>query len=98
MFLKAMFKKEMSTGVRHIHYRLCESYRVHDTVHHHIVLHLGPLDDLPEIGQKKASVARIVELIKDSRTGNKGMFVAEDPAVEFRAQESFRLMKENNSS
>lgn len=96
MFLKAMSKKETSTGVRHIHYRLCESYRVHDTVRHHIILHLGSLDDLPEIEQKKALVARIVELIKDSRAGNKGLFVAEDPAVEFRAQESFRLIKENN--
>ncbi|HEX5555924.1 MAG TPA: IS1634 family transposase, partial [Chitinophagaceae bacterium] len=96
MFLKAMLKKERSTGVRHIHYRLCESYRVHDTVRHHTILHLGPLDDLPKIEQKKALVARIVELIKDSRTGKKGLFVAEDSAVEFRAQESFRLIKENN--
>jgi len=37
-----------------------------------------------------------VELIKDSRIGNKGLFVVEDPAVEFPAQESFRLIKENN--
>jgi hypothetical protein len=49
---------------------------------------MGPLDDLPEIEQKKALVVSIVELIKDSRTGNKELFVAEDPAVEFRAQEA----------
>lgn len=95
MFLKAILKKVGDTGVRHIHYRLCESYRVHDMVRHHIILHLGTLEDLPDIEQKKALVARIVELIKESRTGRKGLFVAEDPAVEFRAQESFRLIKEN---
>ena len=53
-----------------------------------VILHMGPLDDLPEIEQKKALVVSIVELIKDSRTGNKELFVAEDPAVEFRAQEA----------
>ena len=78
-----------------MHYRLCESYQVHDTVRHHIILHLGTLEDLPDIEQKKALVARIVELIKESRTGRRGLFMAEDPAVEQRAQACFRLIVEN---
>lgn len=90
-----MLKKVDDAGNRQMQYRLCESYRVHDMVRHHIILHVGTLEDLPDIEQKKAMVARIVELIKESRTGRRGLFVAEDPAVEQRAQMCFRLIKEN---
>lgn len=62
---------------------------------HRIILHMGTLADLPDIEQKKALVSRIIELIKETRTGKKGLFVAEDPVVEERAQESFRLIREN---
>ena len=36
-----------------MHYRLCESYRIDDTVRHQTILHLGTLEELPETEQKK---------------------------------------------
>jgi hypothetical protein len=72
MFLKVILKKQKATGDHVKHYRFCESYRIDNTVRHQTILHLGPLDELPELEQKKALVKRIQELLKESHTGMSG--------------------------
>jgi hypothetical protein len=94
MFLKVIFKTNKTTGERVKTYRLCESYRHLDTVRHLTVLHLGPLEDLPEIDQKKALAERINELVKQSRTGKQSLFTTPEPVIERLAQKYFLDIKE----
>ena len=74
MFLKVIFKTIKTTGEIKKHYRLCESYRYDNTVRHLTILHLGSLEELPAIEQKKALVTRINELVKQAIPGNKVCF------------------------
>jgi hypothetical protein len=93
MFLKVIFKKVNQTGRRISHYRLCESYRINDSVKHQTIVHLGTLSELPDIAQKKALALRINELVKQSYTGIKSLFEPES-AVETLAQQFFAQIKE----
>ena len=94
MFLKVIFKTKKSTGERIKNYRLCESYRYDNTVRHQTILHLGSLEDLPDIEQKKALVLRINELVKQSHTGEQDLFKPQDEIVEKLAQKFFAEIKE----
>lgn len=94
MFLKVVFKTKKSTGERIKNYRLCESYRYDNTVRHQTILHLGSLEALPEIDQKKALAFRINELVKQSHTGEQDLFAPRDEAVEKLAQKCFAEIKE----
>ncbi len=94
MFLKVIFKTIKTTGERKKHYRLCESYRFDNTVRHQTILHLGSLEDLPEIDQKKALAARIDELVKQSHTGKQSLFQPHDQLIETLAQKHFADIKE----
>lgn len=94
MFLKVIFKAIKTTGERKIHYRLCESYRINDTVRHQTILHLGTLKELPETDQKKALALRIDELVKQSYTGKQSLFDSSDAAIEALAQKFFAVIKE----
>ena len=93
MFLKPIVKTIKATGERKIHYRLCESYRFENTVRHQTILHLGSLEDLPEIDQKKALGIRIDELVRQSRTGNQSLFELHDQLIETLAQKYFAAIK-----
>ena len=93
MFLKPIIKTIKATGERKIHYRLCESYRFENTVRHQTILHLGSLEDLPEIDQKKALGIRIDELVRQSRTGNQCLFDLHDQLIETLAQKYFAAIK-----
>ena len=77
-----------------MHYRLCESYRYDNGVRHETIVHMGPLDELPDPEQKKAAARRIDELVKNSRNGSVGLFIPEDKAVEATAQKYFAIIKE----
>jgi len=94
MFLKVIFKTKKSTGERIKNYRLCESYRYDNTVRHQTILHLGSLEDLPDINQKKALALRINDLVKQSHTGEQDMFKPQDEVVEKLAQKYFAEIKE----
>ena len=41
-----------------MHYRLCESNCIDDSVRHKTILHLGTLEELSETDQKKALAPR----------------------------------------
>ncbi|HMC86718.1 MAG TPA: IS1634 family transposase [Chitinophagaceae bacterium] len=94
MFLKVIFKTIKTTGERRKHYRLCESYRSDNTVRHQTILHLGSLDQIPEIDQKKALATRIDELVKQSHTGKQNLFQPPDQLIEALAQKYFAAIKE----
>ena len=94
MFLKVIFKTIKTTGERRKHYRLCESYRSDNTVRHLTILHLGSLEELPEIDQKKALATRIDELVKQSHTGKQNLFQPPDQLIELLAQKFFAAIKE----
>lgn len=65
MFLKPITKYNKATGERHFVYRLCESYRIHGSIHHRIILGLGKLEELDSAEQKRMLALRIEELIKN---------------------------------
>src|SRR5215216_4111861 len=94
MFLKVIFKTNKTTGERIKSYRLCESYRYDSTVRHQTILHLGSLEDLPEIEQKKGLAIRINDLVKQSHTGKQDLFKPQDETVEKLAQKYFAEIKE----
>jgi DDE family transposase len=94
MFLKVIFKTNKTTGERIKNYRLCESYRYDNTVRHQTIVHLGSLEDLPEIDQKKALAIRINDLVKQSHTGKQDLFKPQDETIEKLAQKYFAEIKE----
>src|SRR5215210_4297332 len=94
MFLKVIFKTNKTDGERVKTYRLCESYRYDNTVRHQTILHLGSLEDLPEIDQKKALAIRINDLVKQSHSGKQDLFEPQDRVVEKLAQKYIAEIKE----
>lgn len=96
MFLKVIFKTNKTTDERIKTYRLCESYRSDSTVRHQTILHLGPLEDLPQIDQKKSLAIRINDLVKQSHTGKQDLFEPEDKVVEKLAQKYYAEIKEKH--
>ena len=93
MFLKPIIKTIKATGERKIHYRLCESYRYDNTIRHQTILHLGSLEDLPDIDQKKALGIRIDELVRQSHTGKQSLFQLHDQLIETLAQKYYAVIK-----
>jgi len=91
MFLKPVLKNIKSTGGYKIYYRLCESYRIENTVRHHTIIQLGPLEDLND-DQRKKLLHRIEALVKQSRTGIYDMFKSDDEQVERLAQMYIELI------
>src|SRR5215210_4681236 len=96
MFLKVIFKTNKTDGQRVKTYRLCESYRYDSTVRHQTILHLGSLEDLPEIDQKKALAMRINDLVKQSYRGKQDLFEPGDKVVEKLAQKYYAEIKEKH--
>ena len=64
MFIKAVPKKEKSTGKQYMYYRLCESYRIGDKPRHRNILSLGTLDELSDKHDFKLLADRIEQLIE----------------------------------
>ena len=82
------------SGVIKIHYRPFESYRFDNSVRHEPILHLGTLEQLPGVEQKRSLLIRTHELIKQSHTGKKTLFIPDDTRVETLAQHFFALIQE----
>jgi hypothetical protein len=93
MFIKVIHKVVKSTGERVSCYRLCESYRFDNAIKHTNILHLGRLEELPDVEQKRALAIRLNELVKESHTGIKSLFEPE-AAVEQLATFFFNQIKE----
>lgn len=68
MYLKAIYKQEAKNKFRTPYYRLVESYRYDNAVKHSTIVHLGRLDELPEVEHKKELAKRIDDLVRSSRT------------------------------
>lgn len=86
MFVKLIPKKDKNTGKVYHYHRLCESYRLGDSVRHRTILSMGLLDDLKEPHQFKQLADRIEQLIK----GSTGLFECGDPIVERLAHNFYR--------
>ena len=93
MFHQSYFQNDKTTGEKST-IGLCESYRFDNTVRHQTILHLGSLEELPEIDQKKALATRIDELVKQSHTGRQSLFQPPDQLIETLAQKFFAAIKE----
>jgi len=63
MFIKPYLKYNKTTGERYTVYKLCESYRLHGSIHHRIIIGFGRLEELETAEQKKMLACRIEELL-----------------------------------
>jgi len=82
MFIKAVPKKDKTTGKVYSYYRLCESYRLGSSIRHRNILSLGNLYELTDNQQFKLLADRIEQLIE----GKTSLFTFNDPVVEKLAQ------------
>lgn len=64
MFIKTIPKTDRNTGKTYTYYRLCESYRLGESVRHRNILSLGTLDQITEPRDFKLLADRIEQLIK----------------------------------
>lgn len=95
LYLKAIYKQEANNKYRTAYYRLVESYRYDNAVKHTTIVHLGKLDELPDLEHKKELAKRIDDLVRTSRTGMQSLFVSENKTVEHFAQKYFDEIKKN---
>jgi hypothetical protein len=65
MFIKPYQKYNKTTKERYTVYKLCESYRMLNYIHHRIIISLGRLDELEPVEQKKLLASRIEDLIRN---------------------------------
>jgi len=64
MFVKPYFKYNKTNKERYTVYKLCESYRMYNSIHHRIVVGMGRLEELETVGQIKMLGSRIEDMIK----------------------------------
>ncbi len=94
MFIKRFSKTIKSTGEQKVFYRLVESYRFDNSVRHQTILHLGALEELPDIEQKRNLAIRINDLVRQSHTGEQDLFKPSDKVVEALAPKYFQQIKD----
>ncbi len=75
MFIKTIVKTDKGSGKRYEYYRLCEGYRIGDSVRHRTVLSLGKLKGIEDKTGRKLLADRIEVLIKGEQT----LFVQDVP-------------------
>jgi len=92
MFVKVIPKRDKNTGKVYHYHRLCESYRLGDSVRHRNILSLGTLDELTEPRQFKFLADRIEQLIK----GRSDIFDCGDVEVEKLAHHFYRQIIDKN--
>jgi hypothetical protein len=86
MFLKVVNKGSRIKGNVVMHFRMVEAYRQGDTVRHQNIFHLGTLPELTQPEDIKLLGRRIDELVKEKISGQKTLFISENPEVERLAQ------------
>jgi hypothetical protein len=96
VFLKRIIKKN-SNGERKTYYRLCESYRVEDTVRHRSIIQLGTLDALTTDQERNTLVSKIESLIDECRRGLVRLIDETDELIDRMAYEVFDKISAKNS-
>jgi len=86
MFIKSVPKTDRGTGKTYTYYRLCESYRLGNSIRHRNILSLGTLDELTEPIHFKLLADRIEQLTK----GLPRMFDSGNPVIENLARTFYR--------
>jgi len=91
MFIKTIVKTDKKTGKRYEYYRLCEGYRIGNSVRHRSIVSLGKLEGIDK-EDKKLLADRIETLLK----GEGDLFICLDkPHIEKYAREfSNRIINE----
>ncbi len=56
MFIKKVIKTDKKTNKQYVSYRLCESYRLKDSVRHRNLINLGDLKELPTPEKRNTSM------------------------------------------
>jgi hypothetical protein len=64
VFIKGYSKYNKTTETRYWTYKLCESYRINNIIHHYIIIGLGKLEELRTAQQRAMLGSRIEEMIK----------------------------------
>ncbi len=88
-----IYKQEKNKTGRIPFYRLVESYRYDNMVRQHTIVHLGKLEELPDVEDKKQLAKRIDDLVRQSRTGMQCLFISTNTIVEQLAVIFFEQMK-----
>ncbi len=89
MFIKKVIKTDKKTKRQYVYYRLCESYRIKDSVRHRNLINLGDLKELPDPESKKALADSIEALLKGERALFKGLI---DDKVSRLAQSFYSIL------
>jgi len=92
MFIKTIVKTDKNTGKRYEYYRLCEGYRIGNSVRHRSIVSMGLLEGIGNKEDRKLLADRIESMLK----GEMDMFVSLDkPHIEKYAREfSNRIINE----
>jgi hypothetical protein len=96
VFLKRIIKK-VSGGESKTYYRLCESYRIDDTVRHRSIIQLGTLDELTTDQERNSLVSKIESLIDECRKGLVRLIDETDEPIERMAYDIFDKISAKNS-
>ena len=91
MFIKPFFKYNKTTGERYTVYKLCESYRLNNGIHHRIIIGFGKLEELETVEQNKQLAMRVEELIVNG--GNNLLTSAIDEQVENLSRQFYTDIK-----
>ena len=79
MFIKTIVKTDKNTGKRYEYYRLCEGYRIGNSVRHRSIVSMGLLEGIGNKEDRKLLADRIESMLK----GEMDMFVSLDkPHIE----------------
>ena len=79
MFIKTIVKTDKKTGKRYEYYRLCEGYRIGNSVRHRSIVSMGLLEGVDNKEDRKLLADRIESILK----GEVDMFVSLDkPHIE----------------
>lgn len=89
MFIKKVIKTDKKTKRQYVYYRLCESYRIKDSIRHRNLINLGDLKELPDPESRKALADSIEALIKGETSLFKGLI---DDKVSKLAQSFYSIL------
>ena len=92
MFLKKIDKKDRKGNKKYVHYRLCESYRIHGKSRHRTILNVGRLDDIKDF-ERKILADRVEKILN----GQLNIFDEISRHIEKYAQEISKKIIENKS-
>ena len=82
MFIKTIVKTDKKSGKRYDYYRLCEGYRIGDSVRHRTIVSMGRLEGIKSKQDKKL----LADLVERKVKGEDTLFAADiNPEIEKQA-------------